>query len=78
MICTFLEAIERCGFYLKLFLKKLCKSCLIVVTLVKAIVRFSFGENFRNVESHGFFWWGGGGEKGEVLGELRKIPILVT
>ena len=49
-----------------------------MVTLVKAIVRFSFGENFRNVESHVFFWWGGGGEKGEVLGELRKIPILVT
>ena len=25
-----------------------------------------------------FFGGGGGGEKGEVLGELRKIPILVT
>ena len=51
-----------------------------MVTLVKAIVRFSFGENFRNVESHVFFLVGGGrgGEKGEVLGELRKVPIPVT
>ena len=47
---------------------------------MKAIVRFSFGDNFRNVESHLFFGGGGGGggEKGEVLGELRKVPIPVT
>lgn len=30
------------------------------------------------MSNHMVFFGGGGGEKGEVLGELRKIPILVT
>lgn len=41
-----------------------------MVTLVKAIVRFSFGENFRNVESHVFF--GGGGGEGRSIGGIEK------
>lgn len=40
---------------------------------MKAIVRFSFGDNFRNVESHLFFGGGGGGGgEGRSIGGIEK------